>query len=177
MASMERFTQRARHVLALAHQEAEQRPPGIYRYGASAPGFIGGRRWRGRARPARTWPGDRTGARDDPTHQQRGTTIESGKIELAADTQQVLEFAIDEARKMGHHYIGTEHLLLGLVRSEGTAMEVLKKLGVTPDQIRRQTRRVLQESTGSGAQPFPRQPRRAANRKPRPRWWTNWPPT
>ena len=76
---------------------------------------------------------------------------ESSKIELAPDTQQVLEFAIDEAHKMGHHYIGTEHLLLGLVRSEGAAMEVLKKLGVTPDQIRRQTRRVLQESTGTSA--------------------------
>jgi ATP-dependent Clp protease ATP-binding subunit ClpC len=77
--------------------------------------------------------------------------FEIEKIELAPDTQQVLEFAIDEAHKMGHHYIGTEHLLLGLVRSEGAAMEVLKKLGVTPDQIRRQTRRVLQESTGTGA--------------------------
>ena len=38
---------------------------------------------------------------------------ESGKIELAPDTQLVLEYAIEEARKMGHHYIGTEHLLLG----------------------------------------------------------------
>ncbi len=74
---------------------------------------------------------------------------EGGKIELAPDTQLVLEFAIEEARKMGHHYIGTEHLLLGLVRSEGPAMDVLKKLGVTPDQIRRQVRRVLQESSSS----------------------------
>jgi ATP-dependent Clp protease ATP-binding subunit ClpC len=51
---------------------------------------------------------------------------------------------------MGHHYIGTEHLLLGLVRyGEGVAIDVLRKLGVTPEQIRRQTRRVLQESTAS----------------------------
>ena len=58
---------------------------------------------------------------------------------------------------MGHHYIGTEHLLLGLVRSqEGQAMEVLRKLGVTPEQIRRQTRRILQESsTTSSATPTP----------------------
>jgi ATP-dependent Clp protease ATP-binding subunit ClpC len=69
-----------------------------------------------------------------------------GKIELAPETQQVLEYAIEEARKMGHHYIGTEHILLGMVRSnEGPAIDVLKKLGVTPEQIRRQTRRVLQE--------------------------------
>jgi ATP-dependent Clp protease ATP-binding subunit ClpC len=48
---------------------------------------------------------------------------------------------------MGHHYIGTEHLLLGLVRQgEGVAIEVLRRLGVTPEQVRRQTRRILQES-------------------------------
>jgi ATP-dependent Clp protease ATP-binding subunit ClpC len=51
---------------------------------------------------------------------------------------------------MGHHYIGTEHLLLGLVRhGQGIALDVLRKLGVTPEQIRRQTRRVLQESTAT----------------------------
>jgi ATP-dependent Clp protease ATP-binding subunit ClpC len=72
-----------------------------------------------------------------------------GKIELAPETQKVLEQAVDEARRLGHHYIGTEHILLGLVRGEGTAMDVLRKLGVTPDQIRRQTRRVLNESTSS----------------------------
>jgi ATP-dependent Clp protease ATP-binding subunit ClpC len=57
---------------------------------------------------------------------------------------------VDEARQLGHHYIGTEHLLLGLVRyGEGVANDVLKKLGVTPEQIRKQTRRVLQESSSS----------------------------
>jgi len=75
-----------------------------------------------------------------------------GKIDLAPGTQQVLEYAIEEARRMGHHYIGTEHLLLGLVRyGEGVAMDVLRKLGVTPEQIRRQTRRVLQESSSAPA--------------------------
>ncbi len=73
-----------------------------------------------------------------------------GKIDLSAGVQQVLEFAIDEARKLGHHYIGTEHLLLGLIRlTEGGAIDVFKKLGITPEQIRRQTRRVLQESSTS----------------------------
>ncbi len=71
-----------------------------------------------------------------------------GKLDLAPGTQQVLEYAVEEARRMGHHYIGTEHLLLGLVHhGEGIAIEVLRKMGVTPEQIRRQTRRVLQESS------------------------------
>src|SRR3990170_19560 len=90
---MERFTQRARRVLSLAHEEAERLHHN----------YIG--------------------------------------------TEQVLQFAIEEARRMGHHYIGTEHLLLGLVRQgEGVAIEVLRRLGVTPEQVRRQTRRILQES-------------------------------
>jgi ATP-dependent Clp protease ATP-binding subunit ClpC len=74
----------------------------------------------------------------------------SGKLDLSPGTQQVLEYAVDEAREMGHHYIGTEHILLGLVRyDEGVALDVLRRLGVTPEQIRRQTKRVLQESTAS----------------------------
>jgi ATP-dependent Clp protease ATP-binding subunit ClpC len=73
-----------------------------------------------------------------------------GKLDLSPGTQQVLEHAVDEARRMGHHYIGTEHLLLGLVRyGEGVAVDVLRRMGVTPDQIRRQTRRVLQESSSA----------------------------
>jgi len=71
-----------------------------------------------------------------------------GKIDLSPGTQQVLEFAFDEAKRLGNHYVSTEHLLLGLVRyGEGIALNVLRKLGVTPEQIRRQTRRVLQESS------------------------------
>ena len=150
MASMERFTQRARHVLALAHQEAERTHQGFIGTEhlllglLEEDGGVAGRVLR------------ELGLEIERLREmiQRISSMggyESGKIELAPDTQQVLEFAIDEAHKMGHHYIGTEHLLLGLVRSEGAAMEVLKKLGVTPDQIRRQTRRVLQESTGTGA--------------------------
>ena len=151
MASMERFTQRARHVLALAHQEAERTHQGLIGTEhlllglLEEDGGVAGRVLR------------ELGLETERVREmiQRissmGSTYESSKIELGPDTQQVLEFAIDEAHKMGHHYIGTEHLLLGLVRSEGAAMEVLKKLGITPDQIRRQTRRVLQESSGTSA--------------------------
>jgi ATP-dependent Clp protease ATP-binding subunit ClpC len=150
MASMERFTQRARHVLALAHQEAERTHQGFIGTEHLLLGLLeedGG--VAGRVLRELGLEIDRVREMIQRVSNAGGFEIE--KIELAPDTQQVLEFAIDEAHKMGHHYIGTEHLLLGLVRSEGAAMEVLKKLGVTPDQIRRQTRRVLQESTGTGA--------------------------
>jgi ATP-dependent Clp protease ATP-binding subunit ClpC len=85
-------------------------------------------------------------------------TYRGGKLDLSPGTQQVLENAVEEARRLGHQYIGTEHLLLGLVRyGEGVAMEVLRKLGVSPEQVRRQTRRVLQEGSaqkaGVGAEP------------------------
>jgi len=69
-------------------------------------------------------------------------------IDLSPGTQQVLQYAFDEAQKLGSSYVSTEHLLLGLVRyNEGIALNVLRKLGVTPEQIRRQTRRILQESS------------------------------
>ncbi len=73
---------------------------------------------------------------------------DGNKIDLSPGTQQVLEYAFEEARRLGNHYVSTEHLLLGLVRyGEGIALNVLRKLGVSPEQIRRQTRRVLQESS------------------------------
>jgi ATP-dependent Clp protease ATP-binding subunit ClpC len=81
------------------------------------------------------------------------SSFDPNRVELAADTQQVLEHAVEEARRLGHHYIGTEHILLGLIRVDSTAMEVLRRLGVTPEQIRRQTRRVLNESASSSPTP------------------------
>lgn len=77
-------------------------------------------------------------------------TYRGGKLDLSPGTQQVLEYGVEEARRMGHHYIGTEHILLGLIRyGEGVAFDVLRRLGVTPEQIRRQIRRVLQESSSA----------------------------
>jgi ATP-dependent Clp protease ATP-binding subunit ClpC len=166
MASMERFTQRARHVLTLAHQETERARQGFIGTEHLLLGLLeedGG--VAGRVLRELGLETDRV--REMIQRVSGEGPYESGKIELAADTQQVLEFAIEEARKMGHHYIGTEHLLLGLIRSEGAAMEVLKKLGVTPDQIRRQTRRVLQESSGSGASAVPEAAKTGGKQEPK----------
>jgi len=72
----------------------------------------------------------------------------TGKITLAPDTQKVLEFAVGEAKRTGQNNIGTEHLLLGLIRDEECkAMQIMAKLGVTPEQIRRQTKRVIRETS------------------------------
>ena len=147
MAGMERFTQRARRVLSLAHQEAESAHQGSIGTEHLLVGLIeedGGvagrvlREMGMELERVREMVKRLTGEGKNPP---------GGKIELSDDTQQVLEFAVEEARRLGHHYIGTEHLLLALVRTEGTAVEALRRLGVTPDEIRRQTRRVLQESS------------------------------
>ena len=146
MASMEKFTQRARRVLSLAHQEAENARQGLIGTEHLLLGLLeedGGVA----GRVLRELGLESARVREMVQRVSSEGRYDSDKIELAPDTQLVLEYAIDEARKMGHHYIGTEHLLLGLVRSEGAAMDVLKKLGVTADQVRRQTRRVLQESS------------------------------
>jgi ATP-dependent Clp protease ATP-binding subunit ClpC len=155
LSGMERFTQRARRVLSLAHQEAERMRQNVIGTEHLLLGLIeeeGG--VAGRVLRELGLEPDRV--REMVERMSGFGQYRGGKIDLAPGTQQVLEFAIEEARRMGHHYIGTEHLLLGLVRSqEGLAMEVLRKLGVTSEQIRRQTRRILQESstTPSSATP------------------------
>lgn len=74
----------------------------------------------------------------------RGERAPFGKPTLAPRTKRVIELAVDEARLMGHHYIGTEHLLLGLVREgEGIAVNVLRGLGINLDRVRTQTARNL----------------------------------
>lgn len=163
MSGMERFTQRARRVLSLAHQEAERMRHNYIGTEHLLLGLIreeGG--VAGRVLRELGLEADRVQEiveRLTGPGQSRG-----GKLDLSPGTQQVLEYAVDEARRLGHHYIGTEHLLLGLVQhGEGIAMDVLRKMGVSAEQIRRQTRRVLQESSSSqrtGA------PAAAAERKP-----------
>lgn len=149
MSSMERFTQRARRVLSLAHQEAERMRQNYIGTEHLLLGLI--REDGGVAGRVLRELGLEIERVQEIVERLTGTgSSPGGKLDLSPGTQQVLEYAVDEARRLGHHYIGTEHLLLGLVRyGEGVANDVLKKLGVTPEQIRRQTRRVLQESSSS----------------------------
>ncbi len=144
---MERFTQRARRVLGLAQEEAERLQHsqigtehlllGLMR----EEGGVAGRVLRELGLNLRSVEELVVRLADE----QPSTS--SGQLDLSPGTKKVLELAVDEARRMGHHYIGTEHLLLGLVRQqEGKAIEILRRLSVSPEEIRRQTRRVLQES-------------------------------
>ncbi|HEX77063.1 MAG TPA: ATP-dependent Clp protease ATP-binding subunit [Dehalococcoidia bacterium] len=78
----------------------------------------------------------------------RGERPSSGEIGLTPRAKKVIEMAVDEARRLGHNYIGTEHLLLGLLREgEGVAAGVLESLGVNLERVRAETARVLAQST------------------------------
>ncbi len=81
----------------------------------------------------------------------RGDRPVVGEVGLTPRAKRVIELAIDEARRLGHNYIGTEHLLLGLVREgEGIAAGVLESLGVNLDKVRHEVIRVLSQSSSAG---------------------------
>ena len=164
---MERFTQRARRVLSLAQEEAERLRHhqigtehlllGLMR----EEGGVAGRVLRDLGLDLRRVEElvTRLSSSD-----YRGGGV--AQLDLSPGTKKVLELAVDEARRMGHHYIGTEHLLLGLVRQqEGIALDVLRRLGVNPDEIRRQTSKVLQESPVQTGQRSQQQSRGRSSRK------------
>ena len=93
----------------------------------------------------------------------RGDRAAVGEIGLTPRAKKVIELAVDEARRLNHHYIGTEHLLLGLVREgEGIAASVLESLGVNLERVRAETTRILSQSmpqsSGSGSRTSTRTP-------------------
>jgi len=147
LAQMGRFTQRARRVVSLAQEAAQELENNAIDNGHLLMGLM--REEGGVAgRVLRDLGADMA--------QMEAVLKELSPVQpnpsgfpaaLSPTAKQALELGVDEARRMGHHYIGTEHMLLGLVRqSEGVAIEILKRLNITPESIRRQTRRVLQES-------------------------------
>lgn len=147
---MERFTQRARRVLSLAQEEAERLQHSYIGTEHLLLGLIredGG--VAGRVLSDLGLDQNRVEELIEKlTSNKRspGTT----QMDLSPSTKKVLELAVDEARRMGHHYIGTEHLLLGLVKHpDGIAIEVLRRLTINPDDIRRHTKRLLQEDPPS----------------------------
>jgi homoserine dehydrogenase len=144
---LERFTQRARRALGLALEEAERLHHAhigtehLLLALLREEGGVGGRVLRElglEVRRTREMLERLAGA---------GQAARGSRIDLTPGVKRALELAVDEARRMGQRYVGTEHLLLGLVRvNEGVGREVLRELSVAPEQIRRQTQRVLQET-------------------------------
>jgi len=77
-----------------------------------------------------------------------GGTLTIGEIPFTPRAKRVLELAIEEARLLGHNYVGTEHLLLGLIREgEGVAAQVLAELGVDRKRVREEVLKLLGPTT------------------------------
>jgi ATP-dependent Clp protease ATP-binding subunit ClpC len=95
----------------------------------------------------------------------KGERTVSGEVGLTPRAKRVIELAVDEARRLHHNYIGTEHLLLGLLREgEGIAASALEGLGVTLEKVRAETVRLLsqnmpqQQAQAGAARPATRTP-------------------
>ena len=81
----------------------------------------------------------------------RGSTAPTGHIPFTPRAKKVLELSLREALQLGHNYIGTEHILLGLIREgEGVAAQVLTKLGADLDRVRNQVVQLLTGAAGAG---------------------------
>jgi ATP-dependent Clp protease ATP-binding subunit ClpC len=149
----DRFTKRARRVLTLAQEEAQRLNHNYIGTEHLLLGLV--REENGVAvRVLRDLGVDPKQVRERVERTVgRGQRAMYGKLSLTPRTKRVIELAVDEARRLGHHYIGTEHLLLGLVRAgEGVAVDVLRGLGVGLDKVRSQTARVMMESSSQSSQ-------------------------
>ncbi|HEX9067552.1 MAG TPA: Clp protease N-terminal domain-containing protein, partial [Ktedonobacterales bacterium] len=82
-----------------------------------------------------------------------------GEVGMTPRARKVIELAIEEARRLSHHYIGTEHLLLGLVREgEGIAAAVLQDVGVREDNARQEVQRLIAGQPRGNRPPEPTSP-------------------
>ena len=71
-------------------------------------------------------------------------TVTTGKLPQTPRAKNVIQYAIEEARNLNHNYVGTEHLLLGLLREgEGVAGQVLTNLGLCFEDVRDEIRNLL----------------------------------
>ncbi|MFZ5634564.1 MAG: ATP-dependent Clp protease ATP-binding subunit [Bacillota bacterium] len=74
----------------------------------------------------------------------RGQEVSGNELTLTPRGKKILELAVEEARRMGHNYVGTEHLLLGLIKEgEGVAAQVLKGMGADLDRVRQAVIKLL----------------------------------
>ena len=85
----------------------------------------------------------------------RGDSAGKGPVDFTPRTKRVIELSLNEARRFGHNYIGTEHLLLGIMREgESVAVRILMDLGVDPHKLFNDIVRMLSEDApGTGGEP------------------------
>ena len=144
----DKFTERARRVLTLAQEEAQRFNHNYIGTEHLLLGLV--REGDGIAAKVLANLGVETGKVRSAVEFiiGRGDRAVLGEIGLTPRAKKVIELSVDEARRLNHHYIGTEHLLLGLVREgEGIAAGVLESLGVNLERVRSETTRVLSQTT------------------------------
>ena len=143
----ERFTERARRVVVLAQQEARMLNHNYIGTEHILLGLI--REGDGVAARALTTMGISLDAVRQAVEDiiGRGTQAPSeGHIPFTPQAKKVLELALTESKALGHHYIGTEHILLGLIRQgDGVAEQVLVKLGADLHRVRQQVIQLLDD--------------------------------
>lgn len=146
----DRFTGRARKVLTLAQEEAQRFQHNYIGTEHLLLGLI--REGEGlAAKVLTTLDVDLNVARERvESIIGRGKRVVRGEIGLTPRAKKVIELAVDEARRMNHDYIGTEHLLLGLLREgSGIGAGVLEDLGVSLERARREVMQALNYAIGS----------------------------
>ncbi|MEN3184030.1 MAG: ATP-dependent Clp protease ATP-binding subunit [Atribacterota bacterium] len=90
----------------------------------------------------------------------------SKEVAFTPRAKRVLELALDETRRMGHNYVGTEHILLGILREgEGVGAQILRRLGLDLEMVRNRLYELLNESSGS-QESFPDTPSHRESRTP-----------
>ncbi len=151
-ALFERFTDRARRVVVLAQEEARLLNHNYIGTEHILLGLI--HEGEGVAAKALESLGISLQAVRDQVEEiiGQGGSSPSGHIPFTPRAKKVLELSLREALQLGHNYIGTEHILLGLIREgEGVAAQVLTKLGADLSRVRQQVIQLLSGYSGSGA--------------------------
>jgi len=172
----EKFTESARLALRLAQEEAQQLN---HNYMGTEHILLGLVREELSGAPSRRVL-EYLGLRPEDVRREvlfiigRGDRIVLGEIGLTPRAKKVLELAVDEARRLNHHYVGTEHLLLGLIREgEGIAAGVLESMGINLERARNAltdilSRRASREG-GTSARPAESEPAVPAAPSPGPK--------
>jgi excisionase family DNA binding protein len=143
----DKFTERARKVLTLSREEAQRLQHNYIGTEHLLLGLIAeGGGVAGRALGSLGVDLEAVRARIEAIT-GKGNQVVSGEIGLTPRAKKAIELAVDEARRMYHHYLGTEHLLLGLLREgEGIAVHVLQDMGLSVEKVGQRTLQVLRLS-------------------------------